>query len=530
MSERVAVYVRVSTTEQAERQTIEAQVIACRNYCEAKGYQIMAEFLDDGVSGMVPFEERPEGWRLLEAGKDELFSRVIILCPDRLGRDVTEALLAMRAFKRLRLTVEFVVQSFDDTPEGTFQFQVLAAVAQLERGLITRRTMAGRRQHVRNGDLYMAPVSPYGYLRNGKVLKPHPEQAEVVKNIFRWTVEENLGIQAIARRLNEAGVPPPDNAKRRSQHGFHGTTVYKILTARRYVGQATYSEKSEGKGKRKKIIDAGEPMVCPPLVDEELFEAAQEAMRKRHRQNKGATKYVYLLQHLARCHACGSACTVGRASGGRPTYRCGHARRYGAATHNGRSSWPASLVEPPVQRWVLSVLDDPDAALARAELSWHREDEAQRERAERRRKLEERIRGLDNEELRVLEWARKGHIDEAAMLQQLDQVRAERAKLTRQFQELQANDGAVRVEVNRQLVKAAIDLMRRPEWRDQGHELDELLVSHGHSFEFIVDGQLLQWQGLIRSFISTVWLEENGDVTVEGILPLEAGNTDFPPS
>jgi len=515
MSERVAVYVRVSTTEQAERQTIEAQVIACRDYCEAKGYQIMAEFLDDGVSGTVPFEERPEGRRLLEAGKDELFSHVIILCPDRLGRDVTEALLAMRAFKRLRLTVEFVVQSFDDTPEGTFQFQVLAAVAQLERGLITRRTMAGRRQHVRNGDLYMAPVSPYGYLRDGKGLKPHPEQAEVVKDIFRWTVEENLGIQAIARRLNKVGIPPPDGATRRSQHGWHSTTIYKFLAASRYAGRGRY---------------ANEVMTCPPLVSEELFEAAQEAMRRRHRQNRGATKYVYLLQHLARCRACGSACTVGRASGGRPTYRCGHARRYGAATHNGRSSWPASLVEPPVQRWVLSVLDDPDAALARAEFSWHREDEAQRERAERRRKLEERIRGLDNEELRVLEWARKGHIDEAAMLQQLDQVRAERAKLTRQFQELQANDGAVRVEVNRQLVKAAINLMRRPEWRDRSHELDELLVSHGHSFEFILDGRLLQWQGLIRSFISTVWLEENGDVTVEGILALEVGNTDFPPS
>lgn len=183
-----------------------------------------------------------------------------------------------------------------------------------------------------------------------------------------------------------------------------------------------------------------------------------------------------------------------------------------------------------MQHWVLSVLDDPDAALARAELFWHQQDKAQLERAEHRKRLEEKAVCLDDEERRVLEWARKGYIDEAAMLQQLDQVRAERAKLTRQLQKLQTDDGAVREEINRQLVKAAIDLMRRPEWRDRSHELDELLVSHGDSFEFILDGRLLQWQGLIRSFISTVWLEQDGSVTVEGILPLEAGETDFPSS
>ena len=84
--ERVAIYARVSTDEQAERQTIADQLDACREYCRAKGYEVITEFRDDGVSGAMPFDERPQGKLLLGVARDGLFSKVVVYCVDRLGR------------------------------------------------------------------------------------------------------------------------------------------------------------------------------------------------------------------------------------------------------------------------------------------------------------------------------------------------------------------------------------------------------------------------------------------------------------
>ena len=64
---RAAIYARVSTDEQASRGTIENQIHSCRDYCEKAGFEVIEEFLDEGVSGTIPLIERPEGARLIAA-------------------------------------------------------------------------------------------------------------------------------------------------------------------------------------------------------------------------------------------------------------------------------------------------------------------------------------------------------------------------------------------------------------------------------------------------------------------------------
>src|SRR3990172_2834056 len=159
--ERVALYARVSTAGQEERHTIESQLTACREYIKQHGYEPVAEFLDDGVSGAVPFDERPEAARLLGDAAEGLFTKVIIYTVDRLGRDTSEGIIAVRLLRKAKVLPEFVSQSFDDTPEGRFTFQVFLAVAELERGLIAKRTTQGRRRKAAAG--YMASITPYGY-------------------------------------------------------------------------------------------------------------------------------------------------------------------------------------------------------------------------------------------------------------------------------------------------------------------------------------------------------------------------------
>ena len=64
--ERVALYMRVSSEEQRDRETIEIQREFLEQYCRLYGLEIAGMYADDGISGTVPLHERPDGRRLLQ--------------------------------------------------------------------------------------------------------------------------------------------------------------------------------------------------------------------------------------------------------------------------------------------------------------------------------------------------------------------------------------------------------------------------------------------------------------------------------
>src|ERR687896_2138285 len=77
-SERVALCLRVSSEEQRERETIEIQNEFLSQYCRLYGLDVAGIYKDDGVSGTIPLEERPEGRRLLEDAQAGRFDAVLV--------------------------------------------------------------------------------------------------------------------------------------------------------------------------------------------------------------------------------------------------------------------------------------------------------------------------------------------------------------------------------------------------------------------------------------------------------------------
>src|SRR5215218_3946933 len=73
-----ALYCRVSTEDQAERESIQGQLDFLRKYCELQGIPIAGEYLDDGISGTVPLHRRPEGRRLLDDADVRRFGVVLV--------------------------------------------------------------------------------------------------------------------------------------------------------------------------------------------------------------------------------------------------------------------------------------------------------------------------------------------------------------------------------------------------------------------------------------------------------------------
>ncbi len=115
-----------------------------REYCERRGWQVAAEYVDVGISGTK--EKRPELDRLLADAHRRRFDAVIVWKFDRFARSVSHLIRALETFQALGIEFVSLTEGVDtSTPAGKMVFTVLGAVAELERSLIVERVKAGLR-------------------------------------------------------------------------------------------------------------------------------------------------------------------------------------------------------------------------------------------------------------------------------------------------------------------------------------------------------------------------------------------------
>jgi len=216
MTIQAAVYLRVSTEEQAtDGYGLDAQRERCGAMATVKGWPIVAEYADEGISGSKELMERPGGAALLDAACNGEIGAVIFSSLDRLGRETILTLQAVDDLASCGVDIVSCKETFDtSTPTGKAMLGMVAVFAQLERDTITQRLTDGRNARgkidgERGGRL------PYGYVRvktNGKsAIKIYPEKADIVRRIFSER-QSGMTLQAIADGLNDERIPSPRNA------------------------------------------------------------------------------------------------------------------------------------------------------------------------------------------------------------------------------------------------------------------------------------------------------------------------------
>ena len=151
-TKRVALYARVSTKNNG--QDPETQLIALREFANARGFEVSDEYIDVGISGAK--DRRPELDRLMKDVRRRKVDAVLVARFDRFARSTKHLVLALEEFNALGVDFISLNESVDtSTPMGRMVFTVIAAVAELERSLIRERVMMGldraRRQGKRLG-------------------------------------------------------------------------------------------------------------------------------------------------------------------------------------------------------------------------------------------------------------------------------------------------------------------------------------------------------------------------------------------
>ena len=137
---RIALYARVST----DKQTCENQLQELRTIAERMNYTIVAEFVDNGISGMKTRQNRPALDQLMKSATQRKFDMVMCWSIDRLGRSLQNLVEILNELETLKVDLYFLQQGMDtSTSSGRMMFSIFGALAEYERNLIRERVCAG---------------------------------------------------------------------------------------------------------------------------------------------------------------------------------------------------------------------------------------------------------------------------------------------------------------------------------------------------------------------------------------------------
>jgi DNA invertase Pin-like site-specific DNA recombinase len=136
---RVAIYARISTKR---HQDVDTQLIPLREYANHRGWEIQGEYVDIDVSGSRT--RRPALDKLTNDAGRRAFDVVLVFRFDRFARSTMHLAMALAEFHGLSIDFVSHNEAIDtSTPMGKMVFHVLAAVAELELGIIRERVTAG---------------------------------------------------------------------------------------------------------------------------------------------------------------------------------------------------------------------------------------------------------------------------------------------------------------------------------------------------------------------------------------------------
>jgi len=519
---QAAMYVRVSTTQQKEEETIESQKAALLAFAKNNGFEISPKliFEDNGFSGSTL--ARPALDMLRDYAAEGLFDHVFVLSPDRLSRKYAYQALLLEEFKKSNVTLIFRNSPNQNTPEETLLVQMQGMFAEYERAQITERTRRGKKHKAKNGSINVLTKASYGYryikdsVRNQAYLEINDKEASVVKVIFALYTKDRFSIGEIKKHLEQHKIYSPTG-----NEIWNRSTLSGILKNSSYVGTAYYGKKEKCESfssrlpsrrvrirqrttlkRARQYRDRSEwiGIPVPPIVDNETFDLAQELLKRNIKLSKRNTKEGSLLQGLVSCKECGYSFKQ-NVSGTKEKryhyYRCNNKSK----TCLNKSIRIKDLDES-IWTNLISILESPE--LIRKEVS-RRLSELKNEPQELKRKqLEKRITDLEIESNRILDAFQAGHIEMKDLSARMETIKRRMNDAKREI-----------IETNAGLSKEQLlELTEAVDWFSR------------HLKNTRQDLTLEEKRKIVRMLIKEVKVGKD-DIEVDHIIPTSAGSNEI---
>lgn len=322
---KAALYVRVSTRYQVDKDSLPFQRKKLKEYCKFLGLDKFVIFEDDGYSAKNT--DRPHFQEMMSRVRDGEFSHLIVWKVDRVSRNLLDFAAMYQELKDHKVTFISMNEQFDtSTAIGEAMLKIILIFAELERNMTSERVTGIMLDRAEQG-LWNGARMPIGYRWNPetKFPEPDPEEVKTVQFIFEEYERVRSSVK-ITRYLNSHQIA--------SKRGGQWTTklIHDIIRNPFYIGTYRYNLRESGRGPLK---PESEWIVRednhPGIIDKELFSRCNAIMdkngTKRDTSDLRARKYVHTFSGRLVCGKCGANMIASkdcaRENGWRPSmYRC----------------------------------------------------------------------------------------------------------------------------------------------------------------------------------------------------------------
>jgi DNA invertase Pin-like site-specific DNA recombinase len=288
----VVVWARVSSREQREGYSIDAQLRVNRERAQANGWSVAREFIvaESAKRGAerIAFNEM-FAWVKANARREKI-KAILSHKLDRVCRNMRDAVRLQELEDLCGVQLAFVDNQFGPGAAGALSFNVMAAVAQYYSDNLRSEVLKGMDEKVRQG--WPTGLAPFGYLNvenRDEPVQPHPEKSRTLVRMFELYATGGYTFESLGDQLAREG-----HVFRKSQARFHRGALSYILGNRFYIGELH----------RNGQVFAGQ---YQRLIDRATFDACQDVLNGRNRRT-GKPEHP-LAGGLFRCEYCGQSIT-----------------------------------------------------------------------------------------------------------------------------------------------------------------------------------------------------------------------------
>lgn len=428
---KVAIYVRVSTQEQAtEGYSISEQQERLKKYCEAHGWTLVDSYVDPGFSGTNT--NRPALQKLLADIPHGCFDTVLVYKLDRLSRSQKDTMqLIEDVFLKNNIDFISMNENFDTgTPFGRAMIGILSVFAQLERDQIKERLSMGRVGRAKTGKWNGGQKPPVGYEYKDGQLIPIEYEAMQIRKVFDLFLNGLNGEQLSMHQIKDY---MGSRYRTRYSAWTQAACVSRVLKNRIYIGEIKYG-------------GIWYPGTHEPIISTETWEAAQQKYETYIKQFSQSQQHPfegrYLLSGLLYCGHCGARYYMQVSSRKNAKGEIKRYYTYRCYSKSGQKSM-IRMQGCPAKGYKKEVLED----IVIGEIKKLTLDPVEIDRlcAKSQPNIEDntailnkRISELDNQIDKLLDLYQLGNIDISKVSGRLDELNAEKEKLITELNEKKA--------------------------------------------------------------------------------------------
>ena len=310
-AKKVAIYIRVSTTYQIDRDSLPMQRKDLIAYAElVLGIEEYEIFEDAGYSGKNT--DRPAFQEMMQRTRKGEFTHILVWKIDRISRNLLDFAEMYEELQELRVTFVSKNEQFDtSTAIGEAMLKIILVFAELERNMTSERVTAAMISRASNGQWNGGRV-PYGYDYDPERKEfSIREDEERICQLLKKDYLESKSLTHTARFLNESGF------KTRADAEWSPTAVWIIASSPFYAGIYRYNRY---KGTERRVENPEEEWVLvpdhhPAIFTLEEHEAMLQLLKKNLRSFENpigrphSTDNIHLFSGIVYCGKCGSKMT-----------------------------------------------------------------------------------------------------------------------------------------------------------------------------------------------------------------------------